>query len=529
MARDLPKALILAGWLWLPSLLVLSTDHLQDGYEVCALLLFSLFVLAAPLVLVPRVRLYFLLWSPLALLVPVYCYLTLVYGSVPGDALLASALHTSAAMSWQVIASFGWRVWLVPLALLAYVALAWSLRADWRLDAAARKRLLALLLMVAMLALVGRQTVQQWLRLPPLVEQSTANLAFPSGLALSMLRLARYEGRPTGFVSVRGRPVAGTPPLLVVLVIGESMRSDHLGVNGYARDTTPHLAALGPELLSFADVASTANWTAHAAPAIVSRDIGKRTASVVQTFAEAGFRSAWLSNQEPSEFSRSADVVEHAVDTQDFHLRSDSSLLPMFISFVRQGGPRQLVVLHMMGSHVPYEERYLASSRTFTPTLTDLGVSQPLPVHKLAAINSYDNTLIEADRFLGRVIAVARAERRPAIVLFTSDHGENLFDDERHLFMHAQAGPTRYDTHVPLLAWMNPAYRAAYPAIEQALRANRSRKISHTSMFPTLLDVGRVDWDGRDGADSVASPDYREGRREVMVDLYSRTSYESLK
>ena len=528
ITRDHGKALALAVWLWLPTLAVLSTDHLQDGREVFALLLFSLFVLAAPLVVIPRIRWYFLLCSPLALLVPVYCYLTLAYGSVPGDALLVSVLHTDLAMSWQVVASFGWRVWLVPFSLLAYVALAVTLAPGWRLGAQARKRLLALLLVVLMLSLVGRQTVQQQLRLPPVFEQSTANLAFPSGLALSLARLARYEHLPTSFVSVRGRPAAGTAPLLVVLVIGESVRSDHLGINGYARNTTPQLAALGPELLSFADVASTANWTAHAAPVIVSQGQGRQVASVVQTFAEAGYRTAWLSNQEPSPFSRSADVVEHAVNTQDFHLRTDANLLPMFVSFVRQAGPRQLVVLHMIGSHVPYEERYTASSRTFTPTLSDLGVQQPLLQHKAAAINSYDNTVIEADKFLGRVIAVAGAERRPAVVLFTSDHGENLFDDERHLFMHAQKGPTRYDTHVPLLAWMNPAYRAAYPAVAQALLANRGRPISHTGMFAALLDIGAVAWDGSDPRRSFASADYQESKREVMVDMGASTSYESL-
>jgi glucan phosphoethanolaminetransferase (alkaline phosphatase superfamily) len=448
---------------------------------------------------------------------------------VPGDALVSSALHTGSAMRWQVAASFGWRVWLVPISLLAYVALAWSLDREWRLEPPARKRLLAILLMIAMLALVGRQTLAQHLRLPPLLEQSTVNLAFPSGLVMSLSRLSRQEARSADFVSVQGRPTAGGQPLLVVLVVGESLRSDHLGINGYARDTTPRLAALGAELLSFPDVASTANWTDQAVPGIVSLRVGDKRASVLQTFAEAGYRTAWLSNQEPSRYSRGADVVEHAINSQDIHLRTDANLLPLFTSFVRQAGPRQLVVLHMIGSHIPYEERYTASSRVYTPTLTDLGVAQPLQAHKAAAINSYDNTVIETDKFLARVIEVLRAERRPAVMLYTSDHGENLFDDERHLFMHAQKGPTRHDTHVPLLAWMNPAYRAAHPQLEQALRANLPKKIGHANMFPSLLDLGAVVWRGRDARDSFASPAYVAGRRDVAIDVGATTPYDGLK
>jgi glucan phosphoethanolaminetransferase (alkaline phosphatase superfamily) len=522
--RDLFKTLVLAAWLWLPTLAVLNTDHLQNGSDVFALLLFSLAVLAAPLVIVPRLRWYFLCWSPLALLVLPYTYLTLFYGSVPGDALLVSALHTDAALSWQVLAAFGWRLALVPLSLLIYVLLAHSLSRDCLLTVPARKRLLAALLMLVMLALVGRQTLAQRLRLPPLLEQSTVNLAFPSGLVMSLLRLAHHEQSADQFTSVHGRSIASAP-VLVVLVIGESLRSDHLGLNGYARHTTPRLAALGDEVLSFPDVASTANWTHQAVPGIV----GAHGASLPHTFAEAGFRTAWLSNQEPIPYSRKLDVVEHATSSQDTHLRTDVNLLPLFTSFVRQAGPRQFVVLHMIGSHIPYEERYTAASRIYTPTLRDLGVEQPLPQHQQAAINSYDNTVIETDQFLARVIAVLRAEPRPAIVLFTSDHGENLFDDERHLFMHAQSGPTRHDIHVPLLMWMNTPYRAAYPAVAQALRANHLKKISHLSIFPSLLEAGGVQWNGGDARRSFASSSYEEQARPVMINLRTSTPYDSLR
>lgn len=526
------KALLLAGWLWLPTLAVLSTDNLPTASDIAALLAFSLMVLAAPLVLVPRMRYYFLLWTPLALLVAPYCYLTVMYGSVPGDALLSATLHTSPMTSLRVLASFGWRVWLVPLSLLMYVLLACSIDRDWRLAALARKRLLAGLLTIIMLAMVARQALDQRVALPPLLEQSTADLAFPSGLALSLMRVYRHPDQRNTYGSVHGRSAVAdhaAPPLLVVLVVGESLRSDHLGLNGYARNTTPHLAALGSELLSFPDVASTANWTNHAVPGIVTLPIGKTSATLVQTFREAGYRTAWLSNQEPSPLSRAADVVEHAIDSQDFHLRTDINLLPMFTSFVRQAGPRQFVVLHMTGSHVPYEEGYGASSKMFAPTLRDLGIGEPVLADKAAAINSYDNTVVETDKFLARVIAVLRTEQRPAVLLFTSDHGENLFDNERHLFMHAQPGPTRFDTHVPLLAWMNAPYRAAYPALERALRANRDKKISHVNVFPSLLQLGAVDWDGRDDSASFASPAYRESPRRVMKDLTSTTDYDSLK
>lgn len=521
---------MLSAWLWLPSLAVLFTDQVQGGYDIVALLVFSLLLLAAPLVLVPTVRQFFLLWTPLALLAGPYCYLTLVYRSVPGDALVSSALNTGVGMSVQVLASFGWMLALVPLSLLLYLWLAATISPDWRLGSEARKRLFAGCLVVISLSMVARQMLAHTVRLPPLLEQSTINLAFPSNLAASLARVVSHDTQTASFASVRGRSAIGDVPMLVVLVIGESLRSDHLGINGYPRNTTPMLAALGKQLLSFPDVASTANWTNHAVPAIVSHPVGPLRATLVPTFREAGFRTAWLSNQEVSPYGMGAEVKEYARNAMDFHLRTDDNLLPLFTSFVRQAGPRQFVVLHMIGSHIPYEERYGAASRVFRPTLRDGGIGNPLPSHKAEAINSYDNTVIETDRFLAKVIAVLAQERRPAVLMFTSDHGENLFDDQRQLFMHAQAGPTRHDTHVPMLAWANVAYRQAYPAAIAALQANRTSPVSHTSVFASVLELGAVAWDGSDARTSFASPLYVPGRREVVLDLNGRTApYDSLK
>ncbi|WP_028102074.1 hypothetical protein [Pseudoduganella violaceinigra] len=81
--------------------------------------------------------------------------------------------------------------------------------------------------------------------------------------------------------------------------------------------------------------------------------------------------------------------------------------------------------------------------------------------------------------------------------------------------MNSLRPPTIADIHVPLIIWMNPAYR--------------QRKISHSSMFATMLDVGGVAWEGREPQRSVASPQFREGRREVQVDLMEKADYETLR
>jgi len=515
-------AALLVIWLWLPTLCVLATDQVRGAHAAVALLLFSAGVLVAPLVLLSRLRTYFLLWTPLALLVAPYGYLTLAYGSVPGDALVAATLHTGLAMSMQVLLSFGWLAALAPLSCLLYLLAALRLDRDWSLSASARKNLAALLLMMILIAVVARQTLAHHVRLPPLLDQSTTSLAFPSGLVSSLWRIWLRDDGGAQFASVHGRAAGNGNDLLVVLVIGESVRSDHLGINGYARNTTPGLAALAPALVSFRDVVSRANWTEAAVPGIVAWPLppGREgRASLVHTFREAGFRTAWLSNQEPFPFASGADVAEFATGTRDYHFRKDADLLPQFSSFMRQAGPRQFVVLHMAGSHIPYEERYDAHARRFAPTMRELGITAPRAADRAAVVNSYDNTIVELDNFLARTIALMQAESRPAVLIYTSDHGENLFDDDRGLFMHAQRGPTRHDTHVPLLVWMNARYQAGHPEAVQGLLSNQARPISHADMFATVLDLASVGWDGQDARRSAASVRYVEAPRRVKVSL----------
>lgn len=521
------KILLLLGFLWLPGLATPWLAEGLDGLEALSVVLLSLFVLAVPLCLLPRWRSYFLLWLPLAPLIPAYLYLCHYYRSVPGDVLMSAALNTRWQDSVQMVASFGWKLCWVPVlgAVYAVIALSIGREARWPW----RRPLLAALLTYAMAGMLGQQVLVQWLPWPPLFDLQTAKLVFPVNLALSAEHSWDRQRQLDTRASVSGRS-GDDGPLLVVLVVGESVRRDHLGLYGYERPTTPWLTAHASEFAIFRDVASTAQWTEGAVPRIVTQESAAGAATLVQTFAEAGFRTAWLSNQEPSKLSREADVVDHSENGQDKYFRKDMSLLPLMVAFNHQAGPRQFVVLHMMGSHFHYDERYTAASHRFRPTLTEAGVSgQPDLAHRAEAVNSYDNTVVELDRFMERTIALLEAESRPVVLLYTSDHGDNLLDDESAAFMHARPTPTCHDLKVPLLVWGNAAYRERHAQRFAAVQANTARRVSHVNVFASLLELGGVDWSGRDASWSFASPAFTE-RDRPLTDLYARgaKTYEAL-
>jgi glucan phosphoethanolaminetransferase (alkaline phosphatase superfamily) len=524
LRRSPLSAAILTCWLFAPTFFAIWLS-LQDGASVTrilAMLAFASCVYALPLTLLGRVRSLFILWLPAGLLAPLQCYLIYFFRSVPGDALMDSVLHVSVGQVIEMASGFGWLPLLLPLTWIGYVVLLRRIDPAFGLSIERRKILAVILLPYILAGVLWDPTLGHADKVPPLFDSAVTNSTFPASVAVSLAHvLLEDPDERTKYISLAAS--APSTPQIVILVIGESLRADHLGVNGYARHTTPGLAKLGDSLLSFTNVASTANYTSFAVPRIVSRKLGPDRVSLVSMFKEAGFRTAWLSNQEEMVFSADAHQNQFAETSWKLGVRYDTELLPQLRACLRQCGDRQFIVLHILGSHFPYESRYDPRYRVFTPTFGDTGFPTVSARFKQHLINSYDNTVVATDRFLSDVIAQADAERKPAVVMFTADHGENLYDDERQFVLHSGARPSRADTFVPLLVWANQAYRTTQPDKLAALRASLHAPVSHLDIMPTLLDMAHVSYTGKQETQSLASPAFRPTPRKV-TQQYGLTS-----
>ncbi|MFC2475275.1 MAG: sulfatase-like hydrolase/transferase, partial [Prevotella sp.] len=134
-------------------------------------------------------------------------------------------------------------------------------------------------------------------------------------------------------------------------------------------------------------------------------------------------------------------------------------------------------------------------------------------------LNAYDNTILHTDRILARLIGILRTRHCISAVLYTSDHGENIFDDSRHLFLHASPRPSEYDTDVPLLVWTSEQFGRQYPQVVNAMRSNlRKGAESNASVFPTMLSIAGIR--ARACADSLSLTNrtYRLGTRYYLDD-----------
>ncbi|MCH5328905.1 MAG: sulfatase-like hydrolase/transferase [Coprobacter sp.] len=315
-------------------------------------------------------------------------------------------------------------------------------------------------------------------------------------------------------------------PEIYVLVIGETSRACNWQLYGYPRQTNPHLSSR-TDILCFRDVLTQSNTTHKSVPLLLSSasalhyDRIYREKSLITAFREAGFRTAFFSNQRPNRsfidfFGQEADrhiFVKESSENPQYN-PSDEILLQLLADEIDRRHRKSLIVLHTYGSHFNYGERYPADRAYFRPD----NISGTRAGNRKELVNAYDNSIRYTDNLLHRIISLLDRNRAQSAVLYIADHGEDIFDDSRNRFLHSSPGVSYYQLHVPLVLWMSEGYKKAYPScVEQAL-ANRDKAISTRNVFHTVLSLGGIHTFCREDSLSIVSPCFKETARYYLDD-----------
>lgn len=285
-------------------------------------------------------------------------------------------------------------------------------------------------------------------------------------------------------------------PEIYVLVVGETSRADNWQLYGYNRPTNPRLS-LRDGLIVFSKNLSESNTTHKSVPMLLSPLNSKNygdsiyfTKGICAAFNEAGFNTAFFSNQQRNHsfidfFGYQAQTTEFIRDQHPGSL--DSELTSHLKHFIEHSPADKIfVVLHCYGSHFNYRERYSDDYRIFTPDNASEASSQ----NRQELINAYDNSILFTDAMLDNIIGYVDSIGVPAAVVYTSDHGEDIFDDVRGRFLHASPTTTFSQIHVPLIVWTSDAYCNNYPEIVENLKRHTSVNTSSSaSVFPTILSI----------------------------------------
>ncbi len=446
----------------------------------------------------------------------------LAYHVVIDPTMVANVMQTNVT---EVRDLLGWRL-LRDLLLVAGPPAVWLWRVELQALPWPRQLGRNALLVLAAVGVMVAGVFASYRQLAPLMrnEPQLRYMINPLAPAYSLLRQGSRSGArsaqalATISAGTTAGPsyAAGQPPPLFVLVVGETARADHFGLNGYARDTTPELARAS--VLSWRQAQSCGTSTAASVPCMFSH-LGREafearrgeSENLLDVLQAAGLAVLWVDNQ--AGCKGVCDRVPHAstADRQDTPRGRalceggeclDDMLLEGLDERIAQLPAERrargtVVVLHQMGSHGPaYYRRSDAARKRLGTECRDIALDRCAPGE---LVNAFDHSIAYTDHFLAGVIDWLRARQsdHQVAMLYMSDHGESL--GEYGLYLHGMpyAFAPAQQKHVPLVFWAGTlASRTGVDA--GCLAGQLDAPASHDNLYPTLL--GLLD---------VASPTYR--------------------
>jgi len=267
---------------------------------------------------------------------------------------------------------------------------------------------------------------------------------------------------------------------VMVLVIGESARSQNFSLYGYKKNTNPLLSKT-PNLFHF-DATSCATYTTAGVKCILEYANSDDLYEILPNYLyRNNVEVIWRTTNwgEPPVHIKNYQNKEALMpDCKGEGCNYDEVLLTGLKEQILASKKNKiLIVLHTSTSHGPtYSKKYPAQFETFKPVCNSVELGN---CSQTELINAYDNTIVYTDYILSKVIEnLKQLKEYNSAMIFVSDHGESL--GEKNLFMHGVpmsiAPKEQYE--IPFIVWLSDSSKQVKP----------SKMLSQNNVFHSVLN-----------------------------------------
>lgn len=279
-----------------------------------------------------------------------------------------------------------------------------------------------------------------------------------------------------------------------VLIVVDTLRADHLGLYGYDRPTSPNLDAWAEDGRVFEHAFAPSSWTLPSFsslytgrwPLIHQGGLARKEApgegrppvflgpvadlpTLAETLKDAGMRTLAVAT---NPYLAPSFGMDRGFDRYDLDLGPPGGSSPRAEEVVRRAlalvdevkGEPFFLVVHLFDPHAsfdappPFRHKFTASIQSaFTLPVEDVvdirrRSRELAPQDRAFVAAAYDEEIAYTDAQLGvlRDGLSARGVLETSLLIFTADHGEELFEHGSFLHGHAMWQEL---LHVPLIVW----------------------------------------------------------------------------
>ncbi|ANV98030.1 hypothetical protein BBW65_04085 [Helicobacter enhydrae] len=308
----------------------------------------------------------------------------------------------------------------------------------------------------------------------------------------------------------------------IVLILGESTQKNHMQIYGYDLPTTPNLAKLDTKnLIIYNNVISPHAQTTLSLRKVLTflnyeNEDNKQDVytlgNLITLFNQANYSTFWISNQLGKTHGGVTSVI--ATSSKKYNFASqykqnfeevfhDGKLLP--IIDMEQNSNKEkynLFVIHLMGTHASYGNRYPPHFSFFDDSLYH--------GKKQRTIARYDNAVLYNDYVVSEIIK--KFTNRDAIVIYISDHGEELYENNSDFAGHSDDRISKPMVEIPMLVYVSDLFIQNHPILYTQLQSSVDSKYMTDDLIHTILDIAGIKTLGFDPTRSIINQKFNPNR-----------------
>jgi len=337
------------------------------------------------------------------------------------------------------------------------------------------------------------------------IDKSQANrLAFPGAtktpaLYIYSLTKSLYVG-PRDLVSIQ--PEKNSEIDHIIWVIDESVRSDHLGINGYNKETTPFLTSLNnSNLINLGHASSAAVCSDYShyvmitgtrASEIPAHIENRRVSPLIFQYAtkaqykpmliySPGYEDIPQGYLTKFDFEHIPIRINTAMNHPELKRHNHDFKSIEYLAREIEKEEKTFSYFLKYGCHFHYEDAYPKDQTFYHPTQDPRDWTM---TNKEATINSYDNAIRwSVDKFMNQLLDTLKDKR--FLIIYTSDHGQNILDHPEIKLTHCiKDKAPKVMAAVPMIL-LGDSITIASIQNNYSL----SSKSSHFDIFPSTLSL----------------------------------------
>jgi heptose-I-phosphate ethanolaminephosphotransferase len=272
----------------------------------------------------------------------------------------------------------------------------------------------------------------------------------------------------------------------VIIVLGESVNKNFMGIYNEEFQTTPFLDSIKDELFIF-NVISPATQTHNSIPLMFTTadyknpDLFLKKHSIITDFNLSGFKTFWISNQEGRNLQINNPITSIAKESNytyftvsdSFKSPPDFVLLDQIQTIEKEQAVfrNKMYTIHLMGSHSSYDKRYEKKSSLF--------------INPVNLSEEYQNTIHYTDKFFRELFNIIDLNNENTLLIYTSDHGEAVNNKNGG---HGNFEPSKDEVEVPFIVYSN----IKNPRIDELLVLNKIKLFNNSSFYSIVNYLSNI-------------------------------------